>query len=268
MTRIIAIANQKGGVAKTTTAVNLAAALALAGHATLLVDMDPQSNATLALLGAVEPEATTYDLIVNEESLAAVTLPTGTLGLSIVPSDILLSAADLHLAQALGREKRLKRRLQDPPYDYVIIDTPPSLGILTVNSLTAANEIIIPVSMSFFALKGIQLFLDTVEQVRTNLDHPSLRLTGVVCTFYDPRTNVSKDTVRIVQEYFGPLVFRTQVPVNVALEVAHSAGKTVFEYDPASSGAKAYAALTEEVIRRGQEIRAPQQPALHAHSQA
>jgi chromosome partitioning protein len=249
MSKIIALANQKGGCAKTTTAVNLAAGLAQRGKKTLLVDMDSQANATAVFVNPDKLEKTMYDVLINNQPLKEIIIKTKTKNLDLAPSDIMLSAVDIKLANVLGREKILKRRMKDIDYDYIIIDTPPSLGLLTINSLTTANEIIIPISMSYFALKGVKLLEETIEKVRENLDHPNLKILGVLATYYDPITNVSKDALEMIKNYFGDLVFKTVIRKNIKLEEAHSSGMSIFEYNPRSSGAEDYNNLVEEILK-------------------
>jgi chromosome partitioning protein len=249
MTRIIALANQKGGCAKTTTAVNLAAGLANRGKKTLLIDMDSQANATAVFVNPDELEKTMYDVLINNRPLKEIIIKTNIKNLDLAPSDIMLSAADIKLANVLGRERLLKRRMKGLNYDYIIIDTPPSLGLLTINSLTAANEIIIPISMSYFALKGVKLLEETIEGVRENLDHPDLKILGILATYYDSVTNVSKDALKMIKDYFGDLVFKTVIRKNIKLEEAHSSGMSIFDYKPNSSGAEDYNNLVEEVLK-------------------
>jgi chromosome partitioning protein len=209
--RTIAIMNQKGGVAKTTTAVNLAIGLANAGKKTLLIDMDPQANATFAVLGQDEPPLTTYDLLVNQTcSVQDVRVPTSHALLDMIGSDIDLAGAEVELISAIGGQMRLRNKLlENPPaYDYLIIDTPPSLGLLTINALAVVNEVFIPVSASVFALKGIEKLEQTIEQVRTNLGRPELHISGVLCTLYE-HTNISNDVVGLIRERFGECLIRS-----------------------------------------------------------
>jgi chromosome partitioning protein len=248
-TRIITVTNNKGGVGKTTTVVNLAAGLGLEGRRVLVVDADPQANTTFALLGPIAPALTLYDsLVTNSVPLSRTITPIKTRGVDLVPSHINLSAADITLAGVPGREWLLSRRLKTVSgYDYVLIDTPPSLGVLTVNSLTTAPEVIIPVSTGTFALMGIGLLEDTIAQLKENLDLPQLRITGAVATLYD-RTIVARDTVRALTEHFGDRLFKTVIPKNKDIEEAHSRSMSIFDYAPESQGGQAYWALTKEVI--------------------
>lgn len=247
--KIIAVVNQKGGCGKTTSSVNIAAGLALKGKKVLLIDMDPQANAT-AVFCSNEPELNTYHVVVEGESILKAIVKTYQEGLDILPSDIMLSAADLRLMSVIGREKRLKNAVVRGKlaYDFVIIDTPPSLSILTVNALTCADEVYVPINMSFFALKGVKLLEDTITQVRENLDNPNLEITRVIPTMFDPVTNVSKDVEKMVREYFGDKVFSISIHINVRLEEAHSDRQHIFSYDPKSRGAQQYLQLTEEIL--------------------
>jgi len=247
--RKIAIANQKGGVGKTTTAVNLAAGLSRAGQRTLLIDIDPQANATFAALGYTEPAATTYELLIDDTPLPAVIIPAGSLGVDLIPSDINLAGAEVELISEIGGQMVLRTRLAGlEGYDFVIIDAPPSLGLMTINALATADEIIIPVSVSVFALKGIVQLEKTIEQVRRRLHRTDLRILGILCTMRD-NTNVAADVEAAIRERFGDLTFETVIPKNVRLEEAHSRALSIFSHAPGSTGAQAYAQFTEEVIR-------------------
>lgn len=251
--RKIVIANQKGGVAKTTTAVNLSAGLALKGRRTLLVDMDPQANATFALTGPHRPETTVYDLLIKDVPFSEVVQRTRQALLDILPSDINLAGAEVELISRVGGQTLLGTRLVEAAdelhYDYIIIDAPPSLGFLTINALAAADEVFIPVSASVFALNGIKMLENTITQVRRSLNRPTLKVTGVVCTMVE-NTNVSRDVVVATQEHFGALVFQTIIPKNVKIEEAHSRVESIFTYAGDSTGATAYRELVEEVLSR------------------
>jgi chromosome partitioning protein len=252
---IISIANQKGGVAKSTTAINLAAGLSLAGYKVLLIDTDPQTNATQVFIHPdveIALEKSLYSVIIQFAPLSSVVRKTPFDNLHVVPSHIRLSSADLELAQAFdNRSERLKRalgRLKDE-YDYILIDNPPSLGLLTINAFVASDRLVIPVSTGFFALTGLVQLQETIDMVRQTQLNPDLKIMGVLCTFAD-RTNVSKDVERQLRDYFGDLVFKTVIPKNVSLEEAHSHHTHIFEHAPNSAGASAYKALVKEVVAR------------------
>lgn len=247
-TRIIALANNKGGVGKTTTTVNLAAGLAHYGRRVLILDADPQANASFALLGEKQPDHSLYDgLVLRTTPLAGLIRTTPTPGLDVIPSTINLSAADVVLAGVPGRERLLARLLRPVTgYDYVLIDSPPSLGVLTVNALTTASEIVIPVSVGTFALMGISLLEDTIAQLKENLELENLRITGAVATLAE-RTRVSQDTIGALRQHFGERLFQTVIPKNKDIEEAHSRSMSVLSYAPESRGAQAFRALTEEV---------------------
>ena len=252
---IISIANQKGGVAKSTTAINLSAGLALEGYKVLLIDTDAQANSTRVFIHPdVEAplEKSLYNVIINFSPLSSVIRKTNSNNLSFVPAHIRLSGIDLELAQAIdNRSERLKRALDavKEQFDYIIIDTPPSLGILTINSFVASDKLLVPVSTGFFALTGLVQLQETIDKVRQTQLNPTLSILGVLCTFSD-RTNVSRDVEKQLREYFGDLVFKTVIPKNISLEEAHSNHAPVFDYSPNSAGALAYKELVKEVIQR------------------
>lgn len=249
---ILAFCNQKGGVSKTTSTVNLAYGLANAGYSVLVVDMDPQANATFALTGQQHPDANIYDVLINSRPIEAVTVRTSTARLSLTPSDIDLAGAERELPTVVGAQTRLQVALSAVRYDYVLIDSPPSLGYLTLNSLAAARGVIIPLDNGPFALRGISHLEQTIADVQTHLQRPDLSIFGVLCTLHDG-TNLAKDVEEAVRDRFGNLVFETVIPKNVAIGEAHARHQGIQTYDPTSTGAKAYKAFTQEVIHRGKK---------------
>jgi chromosome partitioning protein len=249
--RTIACANQKGGVGKTTTVVNLAGYLSLAEERVLVIDLDPQGNATSGLgLDRTAFEHSIYDALVDEMTLASI-IVRGPLGLDVVPSSVALAGAEVELAPVEARERRLAGLIRDVAgqYDFIFIDCPPSLGLLTVNALTAAGSVLIPLQCEYYALEGLTQLLDTVNLIRDNLN-PDLELEGVLLTMYDSRTNLSADVAAEVRRHLGPSVFDTVVPRSVRLSEAPSHGKPIALYRPDSSGAVAYRTLADEFRRR------------------
>ena len=249
-TRILTFANQKGGVAKTTSAVNVAYGLAVRGYNVLIIDADPQANATFATVGAVEPEHTIYDLLINDVPLAAVTMPTRHERLHIIPSSIDLAGAEIELLSETGGQTLLKTKLRKAAYDYIVIDSPPSLGLLCVNCLAAATEVIIPVAVGVFALKGLAQLEATIEKVQDRLDRPDLKIGGVFVTMAD-NTNVAKDVGDALKQRYGDITFNTMIPRSIRAEEAHSRTLSVFEHAPDSTAVNAYNQLIEEIINRG-----------------
>lgn len=253
MGRAIAIANQKGGVAKTTTAVNLGASLALAGERVLVIDIDPQGNATSGFgIDRFGLRECIYDVLVNEVPLAQVLVPTEIPGLEVAPATVRLAGAEIEMVAMVGREKRLAAALQGTRerYTFILIDCPPSLGLLTLNALTAADRVLIPIQCEYYALEGLGQLMHTVRLVQRHLN-PGLELEGVVLTMFDGRTNLSIQVVEEVKKYFKDKVFRTIIPRNVRLSEAPSFGKPVVLYEPRSRGAEVYRELAEEVRSRG-----------------
>ncbi len=252
MRRLI-IANQKGGVGKTTTALNVGAGLAGNGKRVLLIDIDPQANLTTGLLGNVEPGQTVYDLLLSEETTPdQVIIPADAAGVDIIPSSIDLAGAEVELISAIGGQAMLRTKLAASrlDYDFLLIDPPPSLGLLTINALAASEEVIIPVSASFFGLRGIVRLEKTIENVHTRLDTPALRITGVLATMTD-NTRVSSDVMEAIRSRFGDIAFKTSIPRNVRVEEAHSQTMPIFAHAPESKGAHAYTALVKEILQRG-----------------
>ena len=252
-TKILGIINQKGGVGKSTTAVNLAAALGSAGKQVLLVDLDPQGNATSGL-GIDKGEITRciYDLLLNDTPLHEVIIPDVAPGLDLVPATINLAGAEVELVSEMARENRLKDTLGSlrGKYDYILIDCPPSLGLLTVNALVASDKLIIPIQCEFYALEGVTKLLDSMKRVKSRLN-PSLDIFGILLTMYDGRTMLARQVAKEVRSFFGKQVFETIIPRTVKLSEAPSYGLPITEYDPHGRGAESYTALAKEVINRG-----------------
>ncbi len=248
--KIIAVVNQKGGVGKTTTAINVAAQLAVATKTVLLVDLDPQGNATSGLgLPKETAQKTTYDVLCAGVSLADAVLETHVAHLFVLPANANLAGAEVELVGQAQREFALQKALQSAAYDYIIIDCPPSLGLLTINGLTAASSVLIPVQAEYYALEGLSQLLNTVQAVRGSTN-PRLELLGIVLTMFDKRNSLSEQVQTEVKNYFGDKLFASIIPRNVRLAEAPSYGKTIYEHDRWSKGARAYKALAKEVHDR------------------
>jgi chromosome partitioning protein len=250
MGRVIAIANQKGGVGKTTTTVNLSACLAVKGKRILTIDIDPQGNTTSGLgIDKSAVKESIYDVIINDVPLADTVLPTKIKTLGLAPSTIHLAGAEVELVSVISREMRLKTAIATikDDYDFILIDCPPSLGLLTVNALTAADTILVPIQCEYYALEGLSQLMNTVRIVQKHLN-PSLKVEGVVLTMFDARTNLSIQVVDEVKKYFGNQVYRTIIPRNVRLSEAPSFGLPIILYDAKSRGAESYMDLADEVI--------------------
>jgi chromosome partitioning protein len=262
----IAVANQKGGVGKTTTVINLGSYLALAGDRVLVVDLDPQGNATSGLgFDRAAIERSVYDAVVDGVGIADLIQPGPTERLHVVPSAIALAGAELELAPIEARERRLAGQLAGiaARYDYILVDCPPALGLLTVNALTAADSVLIPLQCEYYALEGLTQLLATLDLVRDHLN-PALGISGIVLTMYDARTNLSADVAAEARRHLGNIVFDTVIPRSVRLSEAPSRGLSIQRYAPDSSGAIAYAALATELRRRDARFSTPAEPAYPA----
>ena len=254
--KVYCFANQKGGVAKTTTAVNLGAYVAATGASVLVIDIDPQSNTTTSL--GIDPRTvklSIYDVLIEQEPIQNVLTLTNRIGLDLIPSSPELAGAELEMAQFMARERRLDQALKPiySKYDYIFIDGPPSLGLLTINGLTAVTHgVVIPVQCEYLALEGLSLLLSTIQQVRAILND-KLKIAGVLLTMYDGRTRLSQDIAKEVQDFFPKEVYRTIIPRSVRLSEAPSHGQTILNYAPQSAGAQAYKALATEFIARAEQ---------------
>jgi len=261
--RIISLANQKGGVGKTTTAINLGTALAAIGERVLIVDLDPQGNASTGLgIDRRDRRASTYDVLTGEVSLRESVVPTAVPRLHIAPSTMDLSGLELELGHTRDRAFRLRNAIEalnanvspEADFTYVLIDCPPSLNLLTVNAMAASDAILVPLQCEFFALEGLSQLLQTVEQVRSTLN-PELSIHGIVLTMYDSRNNLSNQVVADVRQFMGKKVYETMIPRNVRISEAPSYGKPVLVYDLKCAGSEAYLRLATEVIQRERELR-------------
>lgn len=253
VSKVISIANQKGGVGKTTTSVNLGACLASIGKRVLLVDIDPQGNATSGIgIEKAEVNQCIYDVLVDDVEAKQVILPTSIENLYAIPATIQLAGAEIELVPTISREIRLKRALEEVKdnFDYIIIDSPPSLGLLTINALTASDSVIIPVQCEYYALEGLTQLLNTVRLVQKHLNS-ELKIEGVLLTMLDARTNLGIQVIEEVKKYFQDKVYRTIIPRTVRLSEAPSHGEPIITYDPKSRGAEMYLDLAKEVISNG-----------------
>jgi len=251
--RVIALVNQKGGVGKSTTAVNMTAYLSREGFKTLLLDLDPQSNSTSGLgINSSKTKGSVYDILIGDMDPAEIIMETSYKNLKLIPSSIQLAGAEVELVTSLKREYRLKEavnKIKDE-FDFIIIDCPPALGLLTINALTAAKEVIIPIQCEYYALEGLGQLLNTITLVQKNLNE-KLEIKGALMTMYDSRIKLSEQVIEEVKGYFAKKVYNTIIPRNVRLSEAPSYGKAIMDYDPYCKGAKAYSNFTKEVIKNG-----------------
>ena len=257
MTCVLSIANQKGGVGKTTTSINLAAALALKKKRTLLIDLDPQANASIAFFNPDEVQFTTYDLFADHNcDLAKIIKPSKDEFLFVAPARLALARLEQQLAGQFDAPYKLKDALAPAlkDYDYVVLDTPPALGILTVNALVASTHLLVPIQAAYFAIEGTDDLLETYARIRSR-PNPDLKVLGVVITLFDKRTNISRDTHEQIRATFGDALFKTRISKNVRLEESPAYKETVFSYAPKSSGAEEYRKLAQEVVQRVEEDR-------------
>ena len=250
MGKIISVANQKGGVGKTTTTVNLSTILAKKGKKVLLIDTDPQGNATSGLGVSKDVELSVYDILIGDTEFDETLQETAIKNLKVCPSNISLAGAEVQLVSMMSREQRLKTKLDKikDQYDYILIDCPPSLGLVTLNAFTASDSVLIPVQCEYFALEGLGQLLNTVNLVKKHLNK-NLEIEGALLTMYDARTNLSNQVVKEVKKYFEDKVYKTVIPRNVRLSEAPSYGMPITEYDPRSKGAKTYEKFTKEFLK-------------------
>ena len=254
MGKVISVANQKGGVGKTTTTINLSTFLAKKGKKVLLIDADPQGNATSGLGAEKDVEYSTYDILVGETEIQDTLEKTVIKNLLVCPSNINLAGAEVELVSMMSREQRLKEKIDliKDKFDYILIDCPPSLGLITLNAFTASDSVLIPVQCEYYALEGLGQLLNTVNLVKKHLNK-ELQVEGALLTMYDIRTNLSNQVVKEVKKYFGDKVYKTVIPRNVRLSEAPSYGMPITEYDPKSKGAKSYEKFTKEFLKKNEE---------------
>ena len=250
MGKVISVANQKGGVGKTTTTINLSTMLAKKGKKVLLIDADPQGNATSGVGAEKDVEFSTYDILATDAGMEQALEKTMIKNLLVCPSDINLAGAEVELVSMMSREQRLKEKLEDikDSFDYILIDCPPSLGLITLNSFTASDSVLIPVQCEYYALEGLGQLINTINLVKKHLNK-NLEVEGALLTMYDARTNLSNQVVKEVKKYFGEKVYKTVIPRNVRLSEAPSYGMPITEYDPRSKGAKSYEKFTKEFLK-------------------